>query len=277
MRLGGPLFGVINSPDAWVRSAQKAGYRTALCPVGIATPPDEIAAYRDAAERADILISEVGAWSNPIDRDELKSRQAIEHCKKHLALAEQIGAVCCVNIAGSRGEVWDGPDAANDSAETFDRIVQTVQEIIDAVKPTRTVYALETMPWIAPDSPDSYLALLKAIDRRAFGVHLDPANLINSPSRYFHNDKLLRECFEKLGPHICACHAKDIRISSKLTLHLDECAPGEGALDYRVYLSELAALKADVPITLEHLQTESQYAKAAGHIRGVAAELGVTV
>ena len=50
----------------------------------------------------------------------------------------------------------------------------TVREIIDAVRPTRAFYTLEPMPWAYPDSVDSYLRLIAAIDRRAFGVHLDP-------------------------------------------------------------------------------------------------------
>jgi hypothetical protein len=36
---------------------------------------------------------------------------------------------------------------------------------IDAVKPRRTFYTLEAMPWIFSDTPDSYLELMRAIDR----------------------------------------------------------------------------------------------------------------
>ena len=103
-------------------------------------------------------------------------------------------------------------------------IVETTRSIIDAVKPKRTYYTLETMPWAYPDSPDSYLALLQAIDRERFAVHLDPVNLICSPQRYYSSGRLIRECFEKLGPHIKSCHAKDILLQTKLTTH-----PGRGS------------------------------------------------
>jgi hypothetical protein len=63
------------------------------------------------------------------------------------------------------------------------------------------------MPWAYPDSPDSYLRLLKAIDRKHFAAHLDPVNLVCSPQRYFASGQLIRECFEKLGPYIRSCHA----------------------------------------------------------------------
>jgi hypothetical protein len=61
-----------------------------------------------------------------------------------------------VNIAGARGEKWDGPYADNFSQDIFDLIVETVRGIIDAVKPTRTFYTLEPMPYIFPDSADGY-------------------------------------------------------------------------------------------------------------------------
>jgi hypothetical protein len=59
---------------------------------------------------------------------------------------------------------------------------RTVREIVDAVEPQRTFYSLEPMPWSPPDSPDSYLELIGAVERRQFGVHLDPVNLVNSPA-----------------------------------------------------------------------------------------------
>ena len=102
-------------------------------------------------------------------------------------------------------------------------------------------------------SADSYLALLKAVDRPALAVHLDPVNWINSPARYYDNAALVRDCFRKLGPWIVSCHARDIVLRETLTVHLDEVAPTQGALDYGVYLQELARLPGDMPLLLEHL------------------------
>jgi sugar phosphate isomerase/epimerase len=131
------------------------------------------------------------------------------------------------------------------------------------------------MPWAYPDSADSYLRLLKAIDRERFAVHLDPVNLVCSPQRYYGNGKMIRECFAKLGPHIKSCHAKDILLSAKLTTHLDEVRPGEGGLDYATFLRELSKL-GEVPLMLEHLPNAAEYEKAAGHIRGVAKAEGLS-
>jgi sugar phosphate isomerase/epimerase len=275
LRLGGPLFEKYDGPDAWVRALKKLGYRAAYCPVGAKASDDVVRAYADAAKKADIIIAEVGAWSNPISPDEKTRNDARAKCRTQLALADRIGANCCVNIAGSRGKLWDGPSAENFTKETFEMIVETTRAIIDDVRPTRTYFALETMPWAYPDSPDSYLRLFKAIDRKGFAVHLDPANLLCSPQRYFGSGRLIRECFRKLGPHIRSCHAKDILLQQKLTTHLDEVRPGLGGLDYNVFLKELSRFP-DTPLMLEHLPNAAEYDLAAAHIRSVAEKAGLS-
>ena len=275
MKLGGPIFGDCSTPQRWIAAVKQLGYRAAACPVSPESSNETVFEYVRAAQEAGIVIAEVGAWSNPLGPDEDERKKALEKCKQSLALAERAGAACCVNIAGSRGEIWDGPHPQNLTSETFEMIVQCVREIIDAVAPRRTFYALETMPWMVPDSPDSYLALIRAIERPQFAVHLDPVNMICSPQRFFDNANFIRDCFAKLGPHIKSCHAKDIALASRLTVHLDEVRPGLGALDYRVFLSELAKLDADTPLMLEHLDGEAEYALAAAHIRAIAAKQGI--
>ena len=274
LRLGGPVFGKFDDPEAWANAVRELGYSAAYCPIDPDAKDDVVKAYAGAAARANVIIAEVGAWSNPISPDDKTRREALAKCRTHLALADRIGANCCVNIAGSRGQAWDGPSAKNLTAETFEMIVETTRSIIDDVRPTRTYFTLETMPWAYPDSPDSYVRLLKAIDRKRFAVHLDPVNLICSPQRYFGNGDLIRECFKKLGPHVKSCHAKDILLQKKLTTHLDEVRPGLGGLDYGVFLTELSKLP-DTPLMLEHLPNAEEYRLAAEHIRSVAARIGL--
>lgn len=276
MRLGGPVFGTWEGPQEWARAVRTYGYGAAVCPIDEHADDTTVAAYVAAAREANVIIAEVGAWSNPLSADPATAAAAIALCQRRLDLAERTGARCCVNIAGSRGERWDGPHPDNLSSETFDLIVDITREIVDAVRPTRTFYTLEAMPWVFPDSPESYLALLEAIDRPGVGVHLDPVNMISSPQRYYRNGAFIRSCFDLLGPYIKNCHAKDIRLSDTLTVHLDEVRPGLGALDYRVYLTELAKLDPDVSLMLEHLSTEQEYAEGALYVRGVAANVGLT-
>lgn len=277
MRLGGPVLKKYNSPDEWIKALKELRYSAAYCPIDSNAGDDTIQAYRKAAEKNNILIAEVGAWSNPLSPDPNISKEALNHCKAQLELAEKIGAKCCVNIAGSRGQQWDGPHPDNFSGETFDRIVETVREIIDTVKPESTCYSLEPMPWVFPDNPDDYLSLIRAIDRKAFGAHLDPVNVINSPGRYYNNRQVLKEWFSKLGPYIHSAHAKDIVLSGKLTVHLDEAIPGSGALDYPTYITELHSLNPELPLMIEHLNTEEEYNQGIEYIRRTADSVHVPI
>ena len=277
MRLGAPVREKVNSVGEYFAKLKEWGYSATYCPLSPDADDAAVEEFVAAAKEADVVIAEVGAWSNPLSKDAETRDAAIDKCKKSLALADRVGAKCCVNISGSRGEKWDGPDPENLTDATFDLLVETVREIIDAIKPARSCYTLETMPWMYPDSADSYVRLIEAIDRQAFAVHLDPVNLICSPQRYYSNAALIRECFEKLGPHIKSCHAKDIILHEKLTTHLDEARPGLGGLDFREYLTQLDKLDRDTPLMIEHLKTQEEYTLAAEHIRSVAAEVGVTI
>ncbi len=273
--LGGAIFEEWSTPEQWAKAVVRAGWRAAYCPVGPEADDDTVAAYRQAAQRAGVVIAEVGVWNNPLSPDPAERKAALERCKACLALADRIGASCCVNVAGSLGPVWHGPDPRDMTDEAFDAIVETVREIIDAVQPTRTYYTLETMPWMYPTSADDYLRLIAAIDRPAFAVHFDPVNMICSPALFYNNGAVIADFIRKLGPRIKSCHAKDVAMSNDFIVHITETRAGLGSLDYRTFLRELAALPHDVPLMIEHLATAEEFAAAAEYIRSVAAGEGI--
>jgi sugar phosphate isomerase/epimerase len=273
LRLGGPVFKEVdNDPAAWVQAHKEWGYSAAYCPVDADAPGELIKAFESEAAKHNLIIAEVGAWSNPISPDEEEKKKAVKYCCTQLDLADRIGANCCVNIAGSRNpEQWDAPHKDNLSRETFDMIVEVTREIIDTVKPTRTYWALETMPYVFPYSVDSYLELIKKIDRDRFAAHFDPVNLMNSPENYFYNGNLIKEAFNKFGRYIKSCHAKDTILLNELTFHTNEIRPGLGNLDYPVYLKELSKLD-NVPLMLEHLEWPEDYKSAAEYVKKIAGQ-----
>lgn len=277
MRFGGPVFLKNPDPESWIKELQRLGYSAAYCPIDHTAPSDVVASFAQAAHEANIVIAEVGAWSNPLSPNEDERRRAIERCQNQLALADAIGARCCVNIAGSRSTIWDGPHPDNLTDETFALIVETTRMIIDAVQPTRTFFSLEPMPWMYPDSPESYLQLIEAIDRPQFAAHLDPVNWVCSPQLYYRNSEMIRASVQVLGPSIKSCHAKDILLASKLTVHLDEVRPGLGGLDYATFLHEINTLDHDTPMMLEHLPDAEEYNAAAAYIRSVAQQEGIVL
>ena len=91
--------------------------------------------------------------------------------------------------------------------------------------------------------------------------------MITSPQRYFFNDEFLHECFDKLKGTICRCHLKDVRLKEEYTFQLEECACGEGALDIKLYARLAEAENKAMPMIIEHLTTDEEYAASVKYVR----------
>ena len=277
MRLGGPVFLETQDPALLAREHRRLGYGAAYCP-DFASMAD-LKAVREI-ERSfsaeNVIIAEVGAWRNMLDPDSVKRTANLDYVVQRCALADEIGARCCVDIAGSfNRDSWYGPDPHNLTPDFFDKTVQNCRYILDHVKPKRTRFTIEMMGWSLPDGPDSYLDLIKAVDRKAFAVHLDICNGINSPRRFYENAQFTRECFKKLGPWIISCHGKDLKWIVEYNVRFQEVAPGKGQIDYGTYLEEIARLDRDVPLMLEHLSSPAEYEDGRKYVQEVATSKGI--
>ena len=276
MRLGGSVTGIYKGADAFIAAAKECKFRSVTFPLTYKDKVAEVDRLMKVLAEADIKPAEVGAWgNNPLNPDKKKKKESIDNIVKQLELAEYIGAPCCVNVAGSHSDQWDGPSPDFFTETVFSEIVQTVQEIIDRVNPVKTTYTLETMPYMIPYSVDSYSALVKAVNRQAFSVHLDIINLINNPEKYYSSGDLTRDFFNKLGKKISCIHVKDIILAHKLTVHLDECQVGTGGYDLTCLLQNAAKLSADIPLLAEHLGTQEEYKKSIDYLDILARNLGL--
>lgn len=272
IRFGGPVFLKSDDPAELAAEHRRLGYSAAYCPAVKIEETDRLKAIREAFSKAQVVIAEVGAWKNMLDPDAVKRRENLAYVTERCAVAEAVGARCCVDIAGSYNPtVWYGPNPQNLSKQFFDATVENCRHILDAVKPKQTRFTVEMMGWNIPDGPDSYLELIRAVDRPAFGVHMDVCNGVNSPRRFYENSAFIGECFSKLGRWICSCHAKDLQWVVELNVHFLEVVPGRGQIDYGRYLMELSKLSTDVPLMMEHLKTAEEYNEGAQYIRSVAA------
>ena len=280
MRLGGTVAGPYSGPGEWEELLVRSRFRAVTAPFSTHTPRKETEAYLAACERHGVVIAEVGVWKNVFDPDPAAAAEAQAFAEGQLALADELGIPCCVNIAGSAGTAgWDAADPSNFTEETYERVLRTVREIIDRVEPKRAFYCLEPMPWMIPDSPEVYLQLIRDVDRPQFAAHMDFVNMINCPRRYLAAEQFVAECFGELAPLIKSTHIKDSRMHPmNLTALLEECSPGEGSLDFAKILKILDdRLPADAPVLLEHMTTFEEYEKAYNYLAGIAGENGISI
>lgn len=268
MRLGLSSALSHSSPEEWAAQLNRAGCRAVVFPADCTAPDHVIADYADAAKKYDLVIAEVGIWKNVFALNHAERQEARARAVGQLRLADEIGARCCVNVAGTcGGPRWDGGYKENYSKEAWEMLVAYTQELIDAVRPSRTKYTVEPMPWMYPSGPDAYRSLISDVNREAFGVHMDIVNMINCPERYFFCDDFLEECFDKLGADICSCHLKDIRLREQFTFQLEETYCGNGILNLEKYISLIDRCSPDMPVIIEHLNTDGEYLQSLSYVK----------
>lgn len=277
MRIGGGIEKPFSNPDEWIALVKDLKYSAVLIPISYKAPHEEKRVYLEYIKKYNLVLAEVGAWRNPLSTNAVERKDAMDYCKNQLALAEEMGANCCVNIVGARGEKWDGIYQDNYSEEVYGLIVDSVREIIDYVKPKNTFYTIEPMPWMVPDSPDAYLQLIKDVDRSAFAVHMDFTNMINTPRRFIYSNEFITECFQKLGSYIKSIHIKDVKMNDVLPCSIEEVLPGKGSIDFGHVLRLCEGLGKETTAFVEHLKTYEEYKEAVRFVREVAVREKITI
>ena len=144
VRLGGPDLSRSTDPAELAREHRRLGYSAAYCPN---TTVEDAPRVARAFAAENVVIAEVGAWKNMLDPDPAKRKENLAYVTERCALAEAVGARCCVDIAGSfNPDVWYGMHPKNLSKEFLDATVENCRHVIDAVKPKRTKFTIEMMP-----------------------------------------------------------------------------------------------------------------------------------
>jgi len=278
MRFGGPVFVTEHDPEAFALAHVQKGYKAAYYPKHLKPGQSgEINAYKEALRKEDILIAEVGAWRNPLALEPEAAKFGKEYFIEKLALADELGARCCVGIVGTWAEEnWYAPSEKNFKEDFFDYAVEVHRSIIDAVKPKHTKMTYELMPFGFLDSAEEYLRFLKALDRKEAGVHLDLTNMITCPRQLFGHREFLTGQMDLLGDAILSIHIKDMRLlPDPLSVMLEEVPMGKGVMDYTYLARYMNRLPRDTTVMLEHLPDEETYDAAAAAFRKQALAAGI--
>ncbi|MGO9112349.1 MAG: hypothetical protein ACLP9L_24225 [Thermoguttaceae bacterium] len=129
VRFGGPVFADSKDPEEMALAHRKLGYRAAYCPAMALSDRERIRDVSQAFAKHDIVLAEVGRWCNLLDADPVRRVANLKTVSEGLALAEAVGARCCVDIAGSYNtKSWFGPHPKNLSKEFFDASVENARK-----------------------------------------------------------------------------------------------------------------------------------------------------
>ncbi|MDF2685732.1 MAG: xylose isomerase domain protein barrel [Clostridia bacterium] len=292
IRFGGPIFeenlkaagagecGTYDDPNIIASAYKLKGYTAAYAPRVSLDDRERISDIKKAFAKENIIIAEVGYWDNITDTDEATRKANMNSMTNALAIAEELGARCAVDIFGSyvHGSGSSKFVAKNFSDDAFTDAVDIARYLIDTVKPKTAYFAYEIFPFNVVDCPEMLEKLIKAVDRKQFGVHLDLANLINCPRTYFTSGNIIRDCVKRFGDKRLAAHVKDIKLKEPAnSVILEEVLAGEGGLDMHSFIREINALPQEIPFMMEHLRNEDEYNRAAKYIRKCAADEGISI
>lgn len=267
-------------PELLARKHVEKGFTAAYAPKIDINDTDLIRRTRDAFEKAGVVIGEVGYWENLLDTNEEGRKRNHQGMVNALALADEIGARCSVNIIGSfcEGSFMNGNAAKNFSDEAFDIAVENARYFIDQVKPKTAFFTYEIYEFSNNDSPENLERFVKAVDRQQFGIHLDLTNMVNSARNYYDHLDLLDDTIRRVGNRIVCSHIKDVKMrDGVVSVILEEVMPGTGIIDIGAYLRTVDKLPQVVPMLIEHLASEEEYDTAAAYVRKCAAEVGVVL
>ena len=196
MLLGGTVAGTLKDPRRVGISVEASHFKAVTAPSPCLTPREDIEAYLAAAKRQNVPIAESVSGKTRLTLIRNRQPKPWTSPRDSSPWRMKPGSPCCVNIVGTSSPIsWDAADPSNFTPETYERIISSIREIIDAVNPVRAYYCIEPMPWMIPDSPDVYLQLLQDVDRKMFGAHMDFVNMINCPRRYLDPETFIEECF----------------------------------------------------------------------------------
>lgn len=237
---------------------------------------DECAAYGDMVRSYGLVIGEVGYWQNLLVEDEELRIQRIDTVRSLLLKADAMGVGCVVTLIGSfDGEKALAPHPGNWSDRARLRASENCRRILDGLDLAYARYALE--PWCTAfyHEPDAVADFLDSVGHPRLALHLDVMNM-HSIQTYYHSTAVIERTFDLLAHRAVSVHAKDLLWDpTHMFIRLDEVMPGEGVLDFDLYLRKLDGLSPDMPVYTEHWQTGDQYVEAIQRLHGLADVAGV--
>ena len=241
------------------------------------TPRADAQALRNLFGDEGVRLYQVtGYWQNMITSDETRRAEAVRTIQAALRFAGWLGARGIDTGPGSMnpdGPWFPHPD--NHTATARRQLVRTLKECAKAAADAQVFLSLESHQLVTLKTPEITRSVLDEVGSPWVTADYDSANWITLET-IFDTGAALDHHFDVLGPHISSCHAKDIWIENRLTLHLQDGCPGKGHMNFHTLFRRMQALSPEFPVIAEGNSTEELPAVNALFHR-VAGQLGIAV
>ncbi|MDQ0253202.1 sugar phosphate isomerase/epimerase [Evansella vedderi] len=207
---------------------------------------------REEFAKHGVSISVLACYLHFFDRNEVQLRENVERFKELIRYASFLGApVVAMEVGRPSGEA----DESN-----WLRLKATIEELVEEAEKWGVFVGIEPANGHLIGTAVELHQMLEEVPSTNIGVVLDPGNLLTAEN-FHQQDDIIKEAFQLLGSRIVACHAKDrvFREDGKL----DEVPPGEGDMNYQLYMKLLDQYKPHCNIIMEvtkpHEMKESKF------------------
>jgi sugar phosphate isomerase/epimerase len=222
-------------------------------------------AIRDALRQNDLAISNINAFmmhavNDPrqrywhpswIEPDPHYRRIRVEHTKRCLTLARELGAACITTEPG-------GPVEPGDSwSRALCTFVEEIKPVVELAEKEGVLLLVEPEPGLLIETMDQFLEFRQHLDSPALGLNFDIGHA------YCVGDDPATN-IPRLAEHIRHIHLEDIA-ATRVHQHL---VPGDGAIDFAATLRAIQAIDYRGWVTIElypYIDNPDEAARRARH------------
>ena len=216
----------------------------------------------DTLKHCSTDIDAISATFNIIHPDCEVRRRGIKAFEAIARCCPRLGCHLITICTGTRdaADMWHGhPD--NDSADAWADMLRSIEPLIEIAEECGVNIGIEPETANVVNSADKALRLIDECGSQRLKIVFDPANLFEheplNEVRY-----RIERGLDVLAPHIVGVHAKD---RDEMGRHV---AAGKGVLPYPAFMSALAGIGYDGPITLHGLSAD-EAPSCADYVKGL--------
>jgi sugar phosphate isomerase/epimerase len=222
------------------------------------------------------MYQATGFWQNLVHPDESARAEGVRTLQAALRLAGWLGSRAIDTGPGSmnpRGPWF--PHPYNWTTMARRQLIRSLRECAPAAQDAGVLLSMEGHQLVTLESAEVTAEILDAVDSPWVTCDYDSANWIALKEAWDTTSAVNRH-FDVLGKHITSCHAKDVWVEDRLSVHLQDGCPGKGSMDFRTVLLRMHQLSPDLPVLPEGCATED-VPQVVALFRRLAADLGIPI
>lgn len=219
---------------------------------------DDLKKLAETLHKLGLQVAAFGTYFNPFRPDDTSffMHSNLRTMKLLVKHSELFGCRQFVSWSGSYAPTFSGVDPRNHTPEAVTKLQRAVRDIVlPILEPITGRVAFEPFCRHVLGSPELGKKIFAPFPADRVGFVMDPPNFI-SPELYPKRDEEMLRLFQVLGDRIHFVHFKDIKLDSNKNRVTP--GPGDGDMNYPLFISELRKLKRPLTGIIEHIKAEPE-------------------